>query len=87
MDQTQSRGMDPSRPPGHHPLADGKISLRALEDPRVAPATEVSHKVLVDMDVETALEHLVAGATTLLVASEATASEDTNSKYYLFSQS
>lgn len=50
----------------------------------MAPAMEVSHKVLVDMDVETALGHLVVGATTLLVASEATALEDTNSKHYLF---
>lgn len=84
MDQTPSRGMDPSRPPGHHPLADGKISLRVLGGLRVAPATEVSHKALADMDVETALEHLAVGATILLVVSEATASEDTSSKYYLF---
>lgn len=84
MDQTPSRGMDPSHPPGHHPLADGKISLRALGAPRVAPATEASHKALVDMDVETALEHLAAGATILLVVSEAMASEDTSSKYLFF---
>lgn len=50
----------------------------------MAPATGVSHKVLVDMDVETALEPLVVGVTTLPVVSEATASEGTNSKYYLF---
>lgn len=83
MDLTPSRDMDPSHPLDHHPLADGKISLRALVDLRVVLATEASHRALVDMDVEMALGHLEVGVTTLLVASGAMAS-DTRSKYYLF---
>lgn len=50
----------------------------------MALATEVSHKALAGMDVETVLEPLAAGVE-ILPVSEATVSEDINSKYrFLF---
>lgn len=49
----------------------------------MVPATEVSHRALVDTVAETALGHLVVGAIILLVASGAMASEGISSKYCL----
>jgi hypothetical protein len=78
-----SRVMVLSHQLDHLHLADGKISRRALEDRRLGPAMEESHRVLVDTAVEMAPELLEVGAETPLGVSEPTASERTSSSKFL----